>query len=58
MKNKRPKKNQDLDRDQALNEEERHRRLWLQHALQTPMPWPREPPSIINVKKNSHGKDS
>ena len=57
MKNNRNNKSQ--GRDRLLSEEERHRRLWLQYALQTPMPLPRYNnfPSGNN-KNKPHGTSS
>jgi hypothetical protein len=58
MKKKHHKKTPDLPQDQPQNEEEHHRRLWLQYVLQTPMPWPRKAPSSSNLRKNPYGKNS
>ncbi len=57
MKKNRHQKNQARDQDQFWNEEEHHRRLWLQYVLQTPMPWPRQASSSSKLKKNPYETD-
>jgi hypothetical protein len=58
MKNNRSDKYQGQGPDQLMYDEERHRRLWLQHALKTPMPLPRHNLPTANNKNKPDGTSS